>query len=149
MRPRLPTLLAILTTLSGCALFLPKLTPPQLAVIGVQVRRADFWSQRLAVRLRVTNPNDRNLPVKGLSYALDIDGQRFANGTSSQSFIVPARGTAEFTTDLTADMTGAVLTILSRGQHRPVHYRLRGKVQLSSGWWRSLPFDERGSFTLK
>ncbi len=142
-------LLCCLAALAGCALFVSRLTPPRLSIVNVQVRRADFWQQRLWVRIRVHNPNNLDLGVKTVSYVLDIDGQRIATGICAQGFTVPADGTAEFDTQVTANMAGTLLTVLAQGRSRPVHYRLRGRVELSRGWLRSLPFDERGSFTLQ
>ena len=144
----LPLLLS-LAALSGCALFISRLTPPRLSIVNVRVRRADFWQQRLQVRVRVRNPNDLGLDVRTVSYVLDIDGQRIATGICAEGFTVPPHGTAEFDTQVTANVAGALLTVLGQGRRRPVHYRLRGKVELSHGWLRSLPFDERGTFTLK
>jgi len=144
----LPLLLS-LAALSGCALLISRLTPPRLSIVNVRVQRADFWRQRLQVRVRVRNPNDLGLAVRTVSYVLDIDGQRIATGICAQGFTVPAHGAAEFDTQVTANAAGALLTVLVQGRRRPVHYRLRGKVELSHGWLRSLPFDERGTFTLK
>jgi LEA14-like dessication related protein len=138
-----------LAALAGCALFVSGLVPPRVSIVNVHVRRADFWQQRLRVRVRVSNPNDLDLGVKRVSYVLDIDGQRIATGICAQGFTVPAHGTAEFDTQVTANMAGALLTVLAQGHNRPMHYRLRGRVELSRGWLRSLPFDERGSLTLR
>ena len=49
-------------------MFAPKLEKPTLSVVSVQLLKGDQWHQDLKVRLRVQNPNDRALPVKGLSY---------------------------------------------------------------------------------
>lgn len=142
-------LLWVLAALSGCALFASRLTPPRLSIVNVQIRRADFWQQRLRLRVRVRNPNNLSLAVRTVSYVLDIDGQHIASGICAEGFTVPARGAAEFDTQVTANMAGALLTILANGRNRPVRYRLTGKVQLAHGWLRSLPFDERGTFTLR
>ena len=137
-----------LALLGGCALLRPNLQMPRIAVIGVHVRRADFWQQQLVVRLRVTNPNAIRLPVAALSYALRVNGQRVADGRSAQGFTVQAHGSAEFDTEVTANMAGALLTVFANGRHRMLHYRLRGRVELAHGLLRELPFDERGQVAL-
>ena len=146
---RFVPLLWSLAALAGCALLVSRLTPPRLSIVAVHVRRADFWQQSLRVRVRVRNPNDLGLSVKAVDYVLDVDGQRIATGICAQGFTVPAHGTADFDTQVTANMAGALLSVLAQGRSRPVHYRLRGSVELAHGWLRSLPFDERGSFTLQ
>ena len=141
--------LALFAVLAGCAWLAPKLQTPRLTVIGVQVRSADFWRQRLQVRLRVVNPNGIRLPIEAITYTLRIDGQTFADGRTAEGFTVPAHGSAEFNTEVTANVAGALLAVFAGGHDQPVHYRLRGKVTLAYGLLRSLPFDERGQFVLK
>jgi LEA14-like dessication related protein len=146
MRSIPPLLLAI--ALCGCALLAPRFRTPRLSVLDVQVTKADLWQQQLQVRMRVENPNDRALPVRGLSYAISVDEQPLATGVSDASFVVPARGSADFNMSVTATLAGPLLTVLSRGRG-PVDYRLTGKVELSHGWLRSIPFEERGTFLLR
>lgn len=137
--------------LGGCALT-PKLTPPTLTVVDVQLQGSDLWEQHLKVRMHVQNPNDRALPIKGLQYTLEVEGQQFASGESAASFIVPARGEAEFDMNVTTNLAGTLLKLLARGSDtlsQSVAYRLTGKVSLSEGLLRSLPFDERGEFKLQ
>ena len=62
--------------------------------------------------MRVQNPNDRALPVKGIYYTLDVAGQEFAHGVSGASFVVPALGEAEFDMNVTANMAGALIKLL-------------------------------------
>ena len=136
---------------AACALA-PKLEPPKLSIVDVQVRSADLLSQRLKLRLHVQNPNDRALPVRGLEYTVEVDGERFASGESAASFVVPPLGEAEFDTNVTANLAGALLKLVAGGPgaslDRSVSYRLSGRVSLSEGLWRSIPFDERGTFKL-
>ena len=142
-------LLLLAVALSGCALFVPKLQTPRLAIVDVEVLRANFMQQQLRVRMRVDNPNDRSLPIQGLSYTVYLGGQEFATGVSDASFVVPALGTAEFNMDVTANAAGALFTILSRPRGQGIDYHMKGRVELSHGWLRSIPFEENGTFTLR
>ena len=131
--------------LSACSLFVPKLEKPTLSVVNVQMLKSDLWHQELKLRMRVQNPNDRALPVKGLIYELDVDEQEFAHGMSADSFVVPARGEAEFDMSVSANMASVLIKVLSQGG-KQVDYRLKGKISLSAGLFRSIPFNEQGSF---
>jgi LEA14-like dessication related protein len=136
--------------LAGCAT--PHFETPRLSIVDVQVVSTALWEQRLKVSLRVQNPNDVALSVKGIEYTLDIAGERFASGASDASFVVPALGEAQFDTSLTTNMAGAVLKLIGRGPNTladGVDYRLAGKISLSAGWVRSVPFDEHGTFKLQ
>jgi LEA14-like dessication related protein len=142
-------LLLLAVALSGCALFVPKLQTPRLSIVDIEVLRANFMEQQLRVRMRVENPNDRSLPIKGLSYTVYLGGQEFATGVSDASFVVPALGTAEFNTDVTTNAAGALFTILGRPRGRGIDYRMKGRVELTHGWLRSIPFEESGTFTVR
>src|ERR1041384_7216551 len=98
--------------LGGCSLFVPKFETPQLSVVNVELQKSDLWEQRMKVRMRVVNPNDRPIPVKGLTVALDVQGQELAHGVSGAAFNVPALGEAEFVMNMTANMAGALLKLL-------------------------------------
>lgn len=137
--------------LPGCALFTPRLATPQLSIVSIVLGRSNLFTQHLVVRMRVDNPNDRELPVEGLSYRLDVEGDEAARGVSTTSFTVPPLGEAEFDMDVTANLAGALLRLMSQAGSGSgiVHYRLLGKVELSRGLLRSIPFEERGSFALR
>jgi len=146
-RTVLPASLAALA-LAACAL--AHLQAPKLSLVDVQVLGGELWQQRLKVRMHVQNPNDRALPVKALEYTIEVQGQPFAEGQSLAPFVVPALGEADFEMTVTMNAAGALMGVLSRyaggGQ---IEYRLVGKVSLSEGWLRSIPFDERGTFKLR
>ena len=134
----------------GCALA-PKFTTPVLTVVGVSLEGGDLLTQRLKVRVHVQNPNDRTLPIKAIEYALDLDGQPFATGESASSFVVPALGEAEFDVNVTTNMAGTLLRLLTSSSEAraSVPYRLSGKIALSQGWLQSIPFEQHGTFSLQ
>jgi LEA14-like dessication related protein len=140
--------LVLTVSLGGCSVFVPKLEAPQLSILDVQLLKSDLWHQELKVRLQVRNPNNRSLPVKGITYSLDVDNQEFAHGQSGASFVVPALGEAEFDMSVSANMASMVIKLLGQRANR-IDYHLRGRVALSQGLLRSIPFDEHGSFQLQ
>jgi LEA14-like dessication related protein len=135
---------------SGCALA-PKFTTPNLTIVGVRLEGSDLLAQHLKVRMHVQNPNDRTLPVRGIEYTLEIDGQPFASGESAASFVVPALGEAEFDMNVTTHLAGTLMQLLARapGALASVPYHLSGKISLSEGWLQSIPFEQHGTFKLQ
>jgi LEA14-like dessication related protein len=123
----------------------PQIEPPKVSITGVQVVSGEVWAQHLKVRLHVHNPNDRDLPVKGLEYTIEIAGQEFASGSSADSFVVPPHGDAELESNVTANVAGALLKLLTHVPSTLVVYRLSGKVSLGEGLGR-VPFDAHASF---
>ncbi|HEU4778805.1 MAG TPA: LEA type 2 family protein [Steroidobacteraceae bacterium] len=131
---------------SGCAA-LPKLEAPKLSVLAVKMQGGDFFSQRVNVRMRVFNPNTRALPIEGITYRLEVSDAELGNGSTVAPFTVPAMGEAEFDMQITANLAGALAKLLSRkNSSESLDYRMVGSVNLSSGFLRRIPFDERGTF---
>ena len=138
--------------LAAACVLAPKFATPQLTIVGVQLEGSDLLAQRLRVRVHVQNPNDRTLPVKGIEYTLDVDGQPFASGESAASFVVPALGEAEFDMNVRTNMAGTLVRLLARGPDalgQSVPYHLSGKISLSQGWLQSIPFEQHGTFKLQ
>src|SRR5262245_47318230 len=129
-----------------------QLEPPNLNVVSIEMLdTSSMFTQRLKVRVRVQNPNDIELPIKGVSATLELQGEKLATGVSADSFTVPAFGEGEFDLLVDASIARVVIGMLGKGKadqmaEQGLDYRLKGKVSLSSGMIRSLPFDERGTF---
>ena len=147
VRRRAALFLLFVPWFAGCAA-LPKFESPKLSVVAIKVQGGDFFSQRLQVRLRVFNPNARELPISGIAYRIDINDTEIGNGSTAAPFTVPAMGEVEFDMQLTANLVGALGKLLSRRNSEELAYRLVGDVSLSSGFLRRIPFDERGSVKL-
>jgi LEA14-like dessication related protein len=134
---------------AGCSM-LPRLEAPKLSVVGITVQSADVFSQRLQVRMRVLNPNARELPIQGISYRIEVNGAQLGTGLTNAPFLVPALGESEFDVNVTTNLAGTLARLLlRRGSQDALDYRLAGEVALSSGFLRRIPFDERGSVKLK
>jgi len=141
-------LLALALAVAGCAVLWTHWQAPNLSVVNIQMGHSDLWQQHLQVRMSVHNPNERELPVKGLTYTLEVNGEEAAHGESGASFVVPARGDAEFDMNVTANAAAVLLRMFARGNGGAVQYRIHGKVQLSSGLLRAVPFDQQGQLPL-
>jgi LEA14-like dessication related protein len=140
-------LMAVLLT--ACAMG-QKFEQPKLEVVNVEMLKGDLFKQELRVRMRVENPNDRALPVRGISYQMEVAGKPFASGESEKNFEVPAKGTAEFDVSASVNGAGTLLGLLSSGKKvDSVDYRVFGKVSLAKGLLRNIPFDEKGVFKLQ
>lgn len=138
---------------TGCSSLMPKLETPHLSLVGLEMVDATLFEQRIKVRLRVQNPNDLALPVRGLNVNFELGGEEFARGVTSRAFEVPAFGEAEFDMMVTANAATAILRLVRAGQDRDaprdsIPYRISGKLSTSLGLLRSVPFEESGELPL-
>jgi LEA14-like dessication related protein len=142
-------LLAVLAVLvAACSTLGSKLEAPRLSLVGIQVLSTDMFAQRFKVRVLVQNPNDLELPVRGLEYQIILMGDSFADGTSTDSFLLPARGEAEFDMLVTTNFVSSFGRLLSRvggGKLEDIEYEITGKVYVEKGMLRKIPFSHRGT----
>lgn len=149
--PVLALLVASAAVLAGCAAVVPRLETPKLSVVAVELLDAQFAQQRFRVTMRVQNPNDRELPIRGLSYKMQLAGEEFGTGQSDKAFTVPPLGEAQFDMTVTTNLATALLRILPKLEKSPesLDYRLQGKVETDWTFLRSIPFNETGKLSMK
>jgi LEA14-like dessication related protein len=143
--------LALSLALSGCSGLAPKFTRPNITVISVQLRSGNLLQQSFAVKLNIQNPNDRELPVRGLHTELNVGGDQIASGVSDRAIIVPAFGDAEFDMTIKANLALAMLKLADKAnQHADsIDYDITGVASIDLPFLRNLPFHQTGSFSLK
>jgi LEA14-like dessication related protein len=145
---RLLYLAACAVLLAACVTGGSKLEAPKLELVGVQMLSTDMFAQRFKVRVKVINPNDLELPVRGLEYKIIMMGDSFAEGMSDQAFVLPAQGEAEFDMLVTTNFVSSFGRLLSRvqgGKLENIDYEIAGKVMLDKGMIRKIPFNHRGT----
>ena len=154
----LSLLLFILSTpllFSGCATIGPGMEKPTITVTDLSVQEVKALEAIFMLELRVMNPNDYPLDIRGITCDLTVDGNHFANGISDVQQEVPAFGTATVPVTVYAsvlDMVGSVIQILqqaeNKGSVKPLRYELAGKIRLGgSGAVNTLPFDSKGELS--
>lgn len=150
-RIRTATLGLLLLSLAGCSSLGPKLEAPRLSLVNVGMVSADIFSQQFRVRMRVQNPNDREIPVKGIDYELFLQGDSFAEGVASEPFVVPALGENEFDLILRTNFVSSIGRLMSRMNGRDgnkVDYSITGKVLVDLPFVKAIPFRDSGTVDL-
>jgi LEA14-like dessication related protein len=146
-RHLLLALAATAAVLAGCSTFAPKLETPELSLLGIQMMSTDMFAQKFRVRVKVENPNDLELPVRGLDYQIFLMGDSFAEGMSVDRFVVPARGEAEFDMVVTTNFVSSLGRLVSRvggGKLEDLDYEIAGDVLLDRGFVKKIPFNHHG-----
>jgi LEA14-like dessication related protein len=145
---RMLFVVACAVLLSACSSLGSKLEAPSLELVGVQMLSTDMFAQRFKVRVKVINPNDLELPVKGLEYTILMMGDSFAEGMANESFLLPAMGEAEFDMLVTTNFVSSFGRLLSRvqgGKLENIDYEITGKIMVEKGMVRKIPINHRGT----
>jgi LEA14-like dessication related protein len=147
-------MMSVAALLGGCASFGTKLETPHLSIVTAELVKGDLFEQRLRVRMRVQNPNDRELAVNGITYGIEVAGQELGRGMTSSSFVVPRLGEAEFDMNINVNLAAILMRLAAQAQANhgsppdALDYRIVGKVSLAKGLLRSIPFEEKGKLNL-
>ncbi|HEX4972433.1 MAG TPA: LEA type 2 family protein [Steroidobacteraceae bacterium] len=135
--------------LAACSALGPKIEVPQVTLVRVAMTSADIFNQQFMVRMHVENPNDRELPVRGIDYKLFLEGDSFAEGVSNKPFTVPAKGETEFDMIVRTNFVSGIARLMSRLNGRDqVQYVFEGKVLTDISMAKTIPFQESGTVSL-
>jgi hypothetical protein len=134
--------------LGSCA-SLPNRDPLGIDVAGVEPLPGEGLELRLAVKIRIQNPNDVAVEYTGAALSLDLNGRRLASGVSDQVGTVPRYGETVFTVPVTIsalNMARQVLGFVNAQNETEVPYRVRGKLE--GGLFGTRRFTDEGTFEL-
>ena len=144
--PTRRVLLLLPLALGACA-SLPGGQPLNVLLVGVESLGGEGFELRLAVKLRIQNPNATAIDYDGVSLDLEVRGLDFASGVSDAAGSVPRFGEAVLTVPVTVSAFSAVRQAIDGfTDGKPIDkvpYVLRGK--LSTGAMGSVPFNDEGT----
>lgn len=138
--------------MSGCASLEELVTAPGVSLRNVQVESLDLSEQKFLLSFDVTNPNPFPLPINMISYAVELDGHRFANGETQSSFTVPAGGDGEFAISVNINLLRTapeLLFIVRDGVHRDIPYGLEGQLGFDLPYAKPVRFQNDGLIRLQ
>jgi hypothetical protein len=142
--------LILLSTLAlGACATLPNRDPLNIDVAGIEPLPGDGLELRLAVTIRVQNPNDVPLEYTGAALNVDLNGRRLASGVSNAVGTVPRYGENVFTIAVTIsafNMVRQILGVINADNPNEVRYRVRGKLE--GGVFGTRRFTDEGTFEL-
>ena len=145
-----PLLLALLIAagLNACALFQPR-DPLNISVIGIEPLAGQELEMRMAVKMRVQNPNEAAVDYNGIALNLEVNGQPLASGVSDQQGHIGRYGEAVVVVPVSITAFGFLrqaygLSKLDSLQGMP--YVLRGK--LAGGPFGTVRFTDEGKLDL-
>ena len=147
MRKLLLAWLSCLLVLAGCA-SLGGADPLRVTLAGVESLPGQGMEVRMAVKLRVQNPNDAPVSFDGVSVTLELRGMDFASGVSDASGTVPRFGETVLSVPVTVSAFAVARQVISlaSGDNPKIEFVASGK--LSDGSFGGARFESKGSFDL-
>jgi LEA14-like dessication related protein len=142
----LASVLALLVT--GCAGLPSGMEAPTVTIADFGAGGGGFFEQQFNLKLRVQNPNNSELKIDGVSFALEVNDAPFANGVGNQPVTVARFGTAFLPVEAYSSLGGMIRQIggFLQGDKRALRYRLRGSLSVAGG--TRIPFERSGEFDL-
>lgn len=134
--------LALALLLAACAPVISK--PPAVTLAGVDLESIGLFEQRYILQLRVTNPNDSDIPVEGVSFDIELNGMHFASGVSNSAVTIPRLGEALLEVKATSNLASFMrqLRDLNKDGKSGLDYRIKGDLRVSG--YGAVPFDRAG-----
>jgi LEA14-like dessication related protein len=128
-------LLMALMAVSACATMSSNFDPPKIDLAGVEPINSESMEPRFLLKLRIVNPNDKALTIKGIYYELSAEGHDLLSGASGSTTTVPAYGESIVTLDASTSLMGTIglfkSLITSGGKMDALHYQLYTKVSVA------------------
>lgn len=126
--------LAILLAIGGCATLPSDFREPGVSVLSVTPRIVNGAAPEFDIVLRVTNPNRKALAIAGLSYTIDLVGNRVIEGVANDLPQIEPYGEAEVKLNASADLFGGlrVLSRLLTSPTDPVDFEFNAEIDVGT-----------------
>jgi LEA14-like dessication related protein len=136
-----------LLAVAGCAGW-PVTDPLHVSLAGVDSLPGEGLELRMAVKLRIQNPNDAPVNYDGVALTLELRGMDFASGVSDAQGSVPRFGESVVVVPVTVSAYAMARQIGSfvGGDRSKVTFVARGK--LAGSGFGGVRFESKGEFDL-
>ena len=136
-------LLVILFSLAACSALTKRPEAPIISLADIKLSKMGLLEQSFTLTLRMKNPNDFSLPLRGLTYALKLNGQNFAEGVSASQVTIAPYEEALVEVDIVSNLLTAFNQLKGLSGGQPLEYSLSGKVGVLNEAFK-LPFNKVG-----
>lgn len=137
--------------LSSCASMDTFVSAPGVSLRNVKLTDFGFSGQTFLLSFDITNPNSFPLPIKKVTYGVELDGQQFASGNVECEVVIAAQGDGEIVISVELDLLRTapqLLYIVRDGATRDIPYELKGKLGVDIPFVKPLTFKRKGEIRL-
>tara|TARA_R110002050_G_scaffold269917_2_gene412645 strand:+ start:193116 stop:193547 length:432 start_codon:yes stop_codon:yes gene_type:complete len=139
-----------MTLLVACAGLTPNYEKPQVNVTSFTLAPdSSGLSPRFNIGLQVINPNRSALPLVGMSYSVEVEGNRILNGAEPNLPRIEGYSSADIIIQASPDLFGSArfLNQLLSGQRDELNYLFKARLDVGT----LMPYiniEEKGQFGL-
>lgn len=137
--------------LTGCAALRPGLEQPVVKVTSLTLLPGQGLQQRIGVGLSISNPNDRDLSLKGISYTIGIENFPVLSGVTSQVPVLKAYEETPVSLEVSANLLELVRLAEYFGRRgtlaEGIQYHIDAKLDFSA-WLPAMRVRETGVIPL-
>lgn len=136
--------------LVGCVGLGKKLEPPRITLTNIQVQEIKVFESVFQIDLRVVNPNDVAIDIKGLDCELELNDKHFASGVSNKRTKVSSLDTAVIPITVYSSVLDLAKGLFDAGKKQMMKYKLKGRLHLGGGLSvpSVIPFESEGELSL-
>jgi LEA14-like dessication related protein len=140
----------LLLLLSGCATLQPAFETPSVSLTSFRLLPYEGMAPRFEIGLHVANPNLVPLPLKGISYKVNLEGHKLLNGVANNLPVIQGYGEGDLVLQATTDLFSGLrlLTELMAEPRELFTYEFEAKLDIG----RMLPsirIEETGKIPLR
>ncbi len=141
----------MLLTAWGCAGLGKRLETPRISLADIRVQESTGLETVFQVRLRVLNPNEVDLEVRGVDCELEVNGQPFASGIAAAAVKIPAYGSEVVPVTAYTSTLTILRGVIRMHPASELAYRLKGRLKLGGEAWLPplVPFESSGTFDFR
>nr|WP_321465488.1 LEA type 2 family protein [uncultured Desulfobulbus sp.] len=152
------SLFCLVFCLSGCAGIYGIKEDPKISIADIRIQEVKALEGIFLIKLRILNPNDVALDLRGINCDLEINKRHFASGVGDSNQVVPAYGTTIVPVEVYAsvlDLISSVTDLIHTAgkipsKDQPLPYLLKGTVRVGiHGFTKEIPFKSSGEISLK
>jgi LEA14-like dessication related protein len=140
IRPAILLLTITVLLTWSCATMGPSLEAPRVSLVNIIQQPSSGMETTFQLELRLINPNDVAIDLKGIDCRLEINDTTIASGVSNEATELPALGTLVYPVTAYASASDFIMLMVrlmagSRGapEDFELNYSLRGRVFLANG----------------
>ena len=143
-------LTALLCLPQGCATKYSQLEDPKLNLVGFKLVDAQLLEQRYELTFRLINPNAVTLPVTGIYYEVELEGNAFATGVNASPIDIPAYGETRVMVEMSTTLLQSIRSLAAIAEAKPNHlsFNLKGHLNVNLPMVGKIPFSETGQIKL-